>query len=63
MVLKYLGGEVCVNVVAGEAVGDQEEERYIGEDTQSYSQNLERLGLSLIWVLQRENWRKGGRGR
>lgn len=56
---KVLRSEVCVCCGAGEVVGKGEEERYIGEDNvKLYSLNLERLGLSLVWVLQ-DNWREG----
>lgn len=49
---KVLRGEVCVFCGAGEVVGNGEAVRYMGEDNAKlYSQNLERLGLSLVWVL------------
>lgn len=41
---------MCVCCRAGEAVGGQEEERYMGlvDDRKFYNQNLERLGLSVV---------------
>lgn len=42
---------MCVCCRAGEAVGGQEEERYMGlvDDRKFYNQNLERLGLSVVF--------------
>lgn len=53
LTLKYLRGEVHVCCGAGEAVGDQEEHRYMGAEYNAklYCQNLERLGLLVILVL------------
>lgn len=57
LTLKSLRGEVCVCCGAGEAVGGEEEERYMGlaDNGKFYNQNLERLGLSVVLVLQPEN--------
>lgn len=46
-------------------MGDQEEDRYRGleHNGKLYSQNLERLGLSVVLVLQPEYWREGERER
>lgn len=48
---------MCVCCGAGEAVGGEEEERYMGlaDNGKFYNQNLERLGLSVVLVLQPEN--------
>lgn len=53
LTLKYLRGEVNVCCGAGEAVGDQEEDRYMGVEHNAnlYCQNLERLGLLMVLIL------------
>lgn len=59
---KVLRGEDCV-LWGRKVVGDGEEGRYMGKDNaELYSQNSERLELSVVWVL-RENWKEGRRER